>query len=233
MPAPEENVAKVYEMALRRNEKLVGAHFAIGVEDALFLRGELPRDSGVRRGGRPRRRIDLRLRRAELPGDDPARVRQPLCQAAEGHRRFSGPAMPPRISVHAGRMVLFGESRSTIRSAHQDAGWLACGDDQVPIGRGRRRQHGRRPGRRAAGRWLARPPSSPWSRCSTARREALTTMFPGVAVSDTRAAVRRRGDRRQAARRSRRGVAAAAAAGAPHLVDRRRRLDRRPAEGVR
>jgi len=42
MPAPEENTAAVYEMALRRNEKLVGAHFAIGVEDALFLRGELP-----------------------------------------------------------------------------------------------------------------------------------------------------------------------------------------------
>jgi hypothetical protein len=42
MPAPQENVAEVYEMALRRNEKLVGAHFAIGVEDALFLRGELP-----------------------------------------------------------------------------------------------------------------------------------------------------------------------------------------------
>lgn len=42
MPAPEENIAKVYEMALRRNQKLVGAHFAIGVEDALFLRGELP-----------------------------------------------------------------------------------------------------------------------------------------------------------------------------------------------
>jgi hypothetical protein len=42
MPAPEENIAQVYEMALRRNEKLVGAHFAIGVEDALFLRGELP-----------------------------------------------------------------------------------------------------------------------------------------------------------------------------------------------
>ncbi|MEY2524677.1 MAG: hypothetical protein QOJ66_3242, partial [Ilumatobacteraceae bacterium] len=37
-----ENVVQVYEMALRRNEKLVGAHFAIGVEDALFLRGELP-----------------------------------------------------------------------------------------------------------------------------------------------------------------------------------------------
>jgi hypothetical protein len=42
MPAPEENIAAVHEMALRRNEKLVGAHFAIGVEDALFLRGELP-----------------------------------------------------------------------------------------------------------------------------------------------------------------------------------------------
>ena len=42
MPAPQENIAQVYELALRRNEKLVGAHFAIGVEDALFLRGELP-----------------------------------------------------------------------------------------------------------------------------------------------------------------------------------------------
>jgi hypothetical protein len=42
MPAPQENIAAVYELALRRNEKLVGVHFAIGVEDALFLRGELP-----------------------------------------------------------------------------------------------------------------------------------------------------------------------------------------------
>jgi Putative bacterial sensory transduction regulator len=42
MPAPLEHVAEVYESALRRNERLVGAHFAIGVEDALFLRGELP-----------------------------------------------------------------------------------------------------------------------------------------------------------------------------------------------
>ncbi len=32
----------MYESVLRRNDKLVGAHFAIGVEDALFLRGELP-----------------------------------------------------------------------------------------------------------------------------------------------------------------------------------------------
>ena len=42
MPAPEVSHAAVYEQALRRNERLVGAHFAIGVEDALFLRGELP-----------------------------------------------------------------------------------------------------------------------------------------------------------------------------------------------
>ena len=42
MPAPAENVADVYENALRRNERMVGAHFAIGVEDALFMRGELP-----------------------------------------------------------------------------------------------------------------------------------------------------------------------------------------------
>ena len=42
LPSPHENVAQVYESALRRNERLVGAHFAIGVEDALYLRGELP-----------------------------------------------------------------------------------------------------------------------------------------------------------------------------------------------
>jgi putative sensory transduction regulator len=42
MPAPEENAAELYEQLLRRNERLVGAHFAIGVEDAIFLRGELP-----------------------------------------------------------------------------------------------------------------------------------------------------------------------------------------------
>jgi len=42
MPAPEEPAGELYEQLLRRNEKLVGAHFAIGVEDAVFLRGELP-----------------------------------------------------------------------------------------------------------------------------------------------------------------------------------------------
>jgi hypothetical protein len=42
MPAPEENAAVLYENLLRRNERLTGLHFSIGVEDAVFLRGELP-----------------------------------------------------------------------------------------------------------------------------------------------------------------------------------------------
>ena len=42
MPAPEENAEQLYEHLLRRNESLVGAHFSIGIEDALFLRGEMP-----------------------------------------------------------------------------------------------------------------------------------------------------------------------------------------------
>lgn len=42
MPAPEENEAALYEHLLRRNEKLVGCHFSIGAEDAVYLRGELP-----------------------------------------------------------------------------------------------------------------------------------------------------------------------------------------------
>lgn len=42
MPAPEENEAQLYEHLLRRNDRLVGAHFSIGIEDAVFLRGELP-----------------------------------------------------------------------------------------------------------------------------------------------------------------------------------------------
>lgn len=42
MPAPEENAEQLYEQLLRRNESLVGAHFSIGIEDAIFLRGEIP-----------------------------------------------------------------------------------------------------------------------------------------------------------------------------------------------
>jgi hypothetical protein len=42
MPAPEENRAAVMELLLRRNDQLVGAHFSIGQEDAVYLRGEIP-----------------------------------------------------------------------------------------------------------------------------------------------------------------------------------------------
>ena len=43
MPAPEENTELLYENLLRRNERLTGVHFSIGAEDAVFLRGEIPR----------------------------------------------------------------------------------------------------------------------------------------------------------------------------------------------
>lgn len=42
MPAPEENERELYEHLLRRNDALVGAHFSIGIEDAVFLRGAMP-----------------------------------------------------------------------------------------------------------------------------------------------------------------------------------------------
>ena len=45
MPAPEENAGEVYERLLRRNRSIHGLAFAIGVEDALFLVGEVPNDS--------------------------------------------------------------------------------------------------------------------------------------------------------------------------------------------
>ena len=35
-------LAELYEHVLRRNDRLVGAHFSIGIEDAVFLRGEMP-----------------------------------------------------------------------------------------------------------------------------------------------------------------------------------------------
>ena len=41
LPAPEANVSEFNEQLLRRNDALVGAHFSIGAEDAVYLRGEL------------------------------------------------------------------------------------------------------------------------------------------------------------------------------------------------
>jgi hypothetical protein len=45
LPAPEENVGLVYERVLRRNRQLRGLAYAIGVEDAIFLVGDVPNDS--------------------------------------------------------------------------------------------------------------------------------------------------------------------------------------------
>lgn len=45
MPAPEENAAELNEQLLRRNDSLVGAHFSIGAEDAVFLRGSVATSS--------------------------------------------------------------------------------------------------------------------------------------------------------------------------------------------
>ncbi|MEN9300319.1 MAG: hypothetical protein RLZZ254_100 [Actinomycetota bacterium] len=42
MPAPEENAEQLFDLLLRRNDGLVGVHFSIGAEDAVYLRGEIP-----------------------------------------------------------------------------------------------------------------------------------------------------------------------------------------------
>lgn len=41
MPYPDENVGEVLATLLRRNERLVGAHYALGAENAIHLVGEL------------------------------------------------------------------------------------------------------------------------------------------------------------------------------------------------
>ena len=45
MPAPEENHGQLYEHLLRRNKKLTGMAFVIGLEDAVFLQGQLAADA--------------------------------------------------------------------------------------------------------------------------------------------------------------------------------------------
>ena len=42
MPAPEENIAACFEYLLRANLRLYGMRFAIGVEDAVYLVGQMP-----------------------------------------------------------------------------------------------------------------------------------------------------------------------------------------------
>ena len=42
MPAPEENIEACYEYLLRINQKLFAMRFAIGLEDAVYLVGQMP-----------------------------------------------------------------------------------------------------------------------------------------------------------------------------------------------
>ena len=42
MPAPEENIEACYEYLLRANTRLFAMRFAIGLEDAVYLLGQLP-----------------------------------------------------------------------------------------------------------------------------------------------------------------------------------------------
>ena len=42
MPAPDENVAACFEYLLRANLRFYGMRFAVGVEDAVYLVGQLP-----------------------------------------------------------------------------------------------------------------------------------------------------------------------------------------------
>lgn len=42
MPAPEENEARLYEYLLRRGPKMTGFSFSIGLEDAVYLSGQIP-----------------------------------------------------------------------------------------------------------------------------------------------------------------------------------------------
>ena len=84
LPAPAENVAAVYETALRRNDRLVGVHFAIGVEVTAAAGSVVVAPAGRRHvawnpTGKPvRLRIEMRppLRWREFTtrffaGDDP------------------------------------------------------------------------------------------------------------------------------------------------------------------
>jgi hypothetical protein len=42
MPAPEENIQRLYDYLLRANAKLFGMRFAIADEDAIYLVGQMP-----------------------------------------------------------------------------------------------------------------------------------------------------------------------------------------------
>ena len=42
LPAPPQRRDEVYDLVLRRNDELIGAHFSVGAEDGVYLRGSIP-----------------------------------------------------------------------------------------------------------------------------------------------------------------------------------------------
>ena len=80
MPAPEENVAQVYEMALAPQREVGRRPLRDRRGGCAVPARRTAARRGVRRRGRSRGRVDLRVLRAELPFADPPGLRQPLRQ---------------------------------------------------------------------------------------------------------------------------------------------------------
>jgi len=97
MGAPEENEVQLYESLLRRNDRLVGAHFSVGFEDAVYLRGETP-VSHV--SMEELDRILGTLGRALLPGVAAHRLCLPLLNGDPARNCCSAfPALAPTVRV--------------------------------------------------------------------------------------------------------------------------------------
>ena len=124
LPAPEENAVELYENLLRRNERLVGAHFSIGIEDAVFLRGEMPVGQVTHRTGRLHRVLGplCRRNRTVLPVTAAHRLPQPLHVLTIPSRTVRCPLPGVRMGV-LGESVFLTLIRATIgkrlRDGHQ------------------------------------------------------------------------------------------------------------------
>ena len=49
LPDPPEHRDRILDLLMRRNDSIVGAHFSVGAEDAIYLRGEVP-DTAISHG---------------------------------------------------------------------------------------------------------------------------------------------------------------------------------------
>ena len=219
MPAPEENDGALYEHLLRRNERLVGAHFAIGIEDAVFLRGEL---------------AVAALNEAELDRvigtlyATSSRASRPCCASASpAASPDAAPACPGRRQrssdipeAHPTRALPWGcpvdRRRRNVGNARDPAAYGAGhgADELVIVGR---REHGRGARRRVARRRRAsRRPRRRRGAAGAAPRAGRPV--PRRRGRRPRPGRARRGDRRQAAATSPAPSAAAVAAGARRVL---------------